>query len=165
MMLSLPVLLQLMLAVMSRADDAPGHRNAAATSEEPAPAPNWCAEAPCIPQMTQPPCLPPPRPSPNPPLPACRSRRCPNDFINGGLVGTFPDGSDPCLSTHICVEDVFPGCGCYRGDCDSQWGIWCQDTIAAFDAGPPSRRTLSNQRPAACCLLPLRHRGGGLSYQ
>jgi hypothetical protein len=67
-------------------------------------------------------------------LAACHSHRCPDDFINSSITGMFPDGSDPCLSTHICVKDVLPGCDCYRGDCDSAWGVWCEDAIAAFDA-------------------------------
>jgi len=96
---------------------------------------DWCSETPCVPQKTQPPCQPPPPPSPSPPVPRCHSLECPDDFINSGLTGTFPDGSDPCNSSHICVKDVFPGCGCYRGDCDSAWGIWCEDAIAAFDTG------------------------------
>jgi hypothetical protein len=87
---------------------------------------------------TQPPWLPsppPPSPPPTPTRPACHSHRCPNDFINSSITGTFPDGSDPCLSAHICVKDVLPGCDCYRGDSDSAWGVWCEDAIAAFDTG------------------------------
>ena len=42
---------------------------------------------------------------------------------------------DPCTTTNVCVKDVLPGCDCYRGDADAQWGYWCEDSIAAFDAG------------------------------
>lgn len=99
------------------------------------PASNWCSRVPCAPQKTQPPCVPSPPPSPWPPPPSCHSHACPDDLLNSGIAGVFPDGSEPCSSTKICVEDVFPGCGCYRGDSDSAWGIWCEDAIAAFDTG------------------------------
>ena len=94
----------------------------------------WCSEAPCPNDGTQPPCAPPP-PTPLPPLPACHSHSCPDDFINSGIEGRFPGGADPCNSTTTCVEDVLPGCDCYRGDADSAWGVWCEDAIASFDRG------------------------------
>lgn len=96
---------------------------------------HWCSAAACR-DGTQPPCSPPPPSVPeHPPLPACDSHRCPDDLVNSGIVGAFPDGSDPCNSTQICVKDVFPGCDCYRGDSNSEWGIWCKQTISAFDSG------------------------------
>ncbi len=95
---------------------------------------HWCSATACS-DGTQPPCSPPPPPVPERPLPACRNHRCPDDLVNSGLVGAFPDGSDPCNSTQVCVKDVFPGCDCYRGDSNSQWGIWCKQTISAFDRG------------------------------
>ena len=106
----------------------------------PPPPPCYCWDGTPCPAGGMPSCPPPPPPPlppppPPPPLPACHSRRCPDDFTNSGITGTFPDGSDACASTHVCVEDVFPGCSCYRGDADSPWGGWCGDEIAVFDTG------------------------------
>eukprot|EP01052_Picozoa_sp_SAG31_P047921 SAG31_NODE_9800_length_1225_cov_1.495560_1_plen_382_part_10 len=96
---------------------------------------HWCSESPCTGTGTQPPCMPPPKPSPLRHLPTCNNSRCVDDLMNSGIDGKFPDGTDACKSSSICVRDVFPGCDCYRGDSDSAWGLWCEDLIAAFDAG------------------------------
>eukprot|EP01047_Picozoa_sp_COSAG01_P011578 COSAG01_NODE_508_length_16107_cov_120.001187_10_plen_630_part_00 len=94
---------------------------------------HWCS-APACRDGTQPPCSPPPAPPPHrAPLPGCHNQRCPDDSVNSGISGKFPDGSNACNSSTVCVKDVLPGCSCYRGDSNSQWGLWCEDTIAAFD--------------------------------
>ena len=98
--------------------------------------PHQCSAGAACHDGTQPPCSPPPPLVPqHPPLPACHNHRCQDDLVNSGIVGAFPDGSNACNSTQVCVQDVFPGCDCYRGDSNSQWGIWCDQAIAAFDSG------------------------------
>jgi hypothetical protein len=66
----------------------------------------------------------------------CTIPRCPQDLVNSTLGGVMPNGSlsdDPCLGTHLCVQDVLPGCTNYTGDSDYPWGEMCADAIANFD--------------------------------